>query len=922
MRYIAAYLLLQVGGNPAPKAADIKKVLAAGGVDCDDDRLDKLISELEGKNIDELVAAGSAKLSSVPSGGAVAVSSGAAPVGGGTSAAPEAKEEKKEEPKEESDDDMACDPCHKSKRRCDGTLPCANCDFAGKQCLYTDAAGHHVPPPIERAQPSSSSSDHPRSSDFKRRKAAQTPPSPDFDRDSPAIEQPSPSPISFKLDSSVTYELVNLFFAHAHPYNLVIHRPSFLNDLAANRVPDHLLLAILALAAPFSNHPLVKADHPHRSGEKFAHLSKHLLLDPQGRLKLSGNLEIAQALTLLTLHDCIGRQSGRRTDHFMRTPSPSLPSSFPHNTPNLPDIALDILVDLGVHSFDLDDRAADPSREDWIKRESARRLFYLIYMVELLASAFTHRPISHNERDIRVYLPVPEHAFELASPDLQLKREYLLPLISPADGKSSTAEFGFLVRVVAVYTRINDNLFARTLENDDSPTSSSPNSFPSSIADIVTEGENALNAWEQSLPEYLQFNAENLRRHITALDSGANVSGWLYCYMHAIAECCVLTLHEVRPPAPGPARNVPNSRQAIELDPLPNKLQEYAQTRKNALDNLLVILKSLTVRGRMSIMMGMILETATKHHNSISGGHGDALLTQWCTDYESLWGVNFEQLSSVEFRKEWVPDYPQDRLTATTKSGPGGPQYPGRRLGGSSGPTIASVSDLATRVASPPADSPLKEKVVFNWPSVQRPQSRADPYPVPSRTPSALSKRPMASQTLPPLPVPVRGPSPSQPISPSSSQYPPAHPRAHSFPQSRSLPHWLTDANDNWQKSRATEENCDLPPPRLTITPDIGVASSSRGGGLTSFALPSLQDVGLLSAQSGQRDRIPSPASLSDSGEIAVEFGFDEDDAIEELIDDLVLVGLERCGDRGEGRFGVLIDGGLGDLGLACVLLE
>lgn len=65
MRYIAAYLLLQTGGNASPKAADIKKVLSAGGVDVDEERLTKFLSEVDGKSIDELVAAGSSKLSSV-----------------------------------------------------------------------------------------------------------------------------------------------------------------------------------------------------------------------------------------------------------------------------------------------------------------------------------------------------------------------------------------------------------------------------------------------------------------------------------------------------------------------------------------------------------------------------------------------------------------------------------------------------------------------------------------------------------------------------------------------------------------------------------------------------------------------------------------------------------------------------------------
>ncbi|KAF4555386.1 60S acidic ribosomal protein P2 [Elsinoe fawcettii] len=106
MKHLAAYLLLQLGGNSTPSASDIKEVLSSVGVEADGDRLDKLISELEGKDISELIKEGSGKLASVPSGGA----GGAAPAAGGAAAAggdaAPAAEEKKEEEKEESDEDM------------------------------------------------------------------------------------------------------------------------------------------------------------------------------------------------------------------------------------------------------------------------------------------------------------------------------------------------------------------------------------------------------------------------------------------------------------------------------------------------------------------------------------------------------------------------------------------------------------------------------------------------------------------------------------------------------------------------------------------------------------------------------------------------------------------------------------------------
>ncbi|GAA6019562.1 hypothetical protein JCM11491_001338 [Sporobolomyces phaffii] len=102
MKHVAAYLLLVSGGNASPSAADVTELLASVDITPDQAQLEKLISELNGKNIDELIAEGSSKLASVPSGGAAPAAAGAA---AGGAAAEEKKEEKVEE-KEESDDDM------------------------------------------------------------------------------------------------------------------------------------------------------------------------------------------------------------------------------------------------------------------------------------------------------------------------------------------------------------------------------------------------------------------------------------------------------------------------------------------------------------------------------------------------------------------------------------------------------------------------------------------------------------------------------------------------------------------------------------------------------------------------------------------------------------------------------------------------
>merc|ERR1711915_695134 len=97
MRYVAAYLLAQLGGNDAPDAAAIKAILGSVGVDADEEKMNKVISELSGKAIADVLAEGKEKLASVPSGGA-APAAGAAAAGGAEEApAAEAKKESSSE---------------------------------------------------------------------------------------------------------------------------------------------------------------------------------------------------------------------------------------------------------------------------------------------------------------------------------------------------------------------------------------------------------------------------------------------------------------------------------------------------------------------------------------------------------------------------------------------------------------------------------------------------------------------------------------------------------------------------------------------------------------------------------------------------------------------------------------------------------
>lgn len=80
MRYVAAYLLAVLGGNASPSNADLEKILSSVGVEVDAARVTKIIGELKGKSIEELIAQGREKLSSMPAGGGAAAA--AAPAAG------------------------------------------------------------------------------------------------------------------------------------------------------------------------------------------------------------------------------------------------------------------------------------------------------------------------------------------------------------------------------------------------------------------------------------------------------------------------------------------------------------------------------------------------------------------------------------------------------------------------------------------------------------------------------------------------------------------------------------------------------------------------------------------------------------------------------------------------------------------------
>mmetsp|Transcript_21150 Transcript_21150/g.18760 ORF Transcript_21150/g.18760 Transcript_21150/m.18760 type:complete len:109 (-) Transcript_21150:3-329(-) len=102
MKNVAAYLLAVIGGNKEPSEADIKKILEAASANVDNEAIAKVVSELSGKNVYDVMDEGAEKLTAVPSGGARASGGAAA----SNDAPAEAEKPVEEEEEEESEEEM------------------------------------------------------------------------------------------------------------------------------------------------------------------------------------------------------------------------------------------------------------------------------------------------------------------------------------------------------------------------------------------------------------------------------------------------------------------------------------------------------------------------------------------------------------------------------------------------------------------------------------------------------------------------------------------------------------------------------------------------------------------------------------------------------------------------------------------------
>ncbi|KAF8963423.1 fungal-specific transcription factor domain-containing protein [Flammula alnicola] len=523
----------------------------------------------------------------------------------------------------------ACDACHKSKRRCDGTAPCSNCYYASKQCTYTDASGRPVPAPRpfkperQDPQPSSSTSENRSypSSQFSAPSANQfriysNPPTPpqqfqgdnsDDDHkhtrkrfrnergnplpvdeliiDGPISGVSMDRPTAIELDPCLTRELTNLFFTHCHPARIVIHKPTFSSSLSHNRVPSHLLLAVCALAAPLSKQPHLRTTPARFAGRPFAQEALSQMFDGAGRLVVEPDLAAAQALCILQMHDILTKDANCWSSRFH-------------------DLALQVVEGLGVHSPEHPTLTPVPSQEfvqQSIEREAIRRIFWLIHLLDVMSSIYFKKPTTFSDSELRLRLPVDETSFELGVHSTLPEYLYL-----PAVRTQYTSEFGHLIRIISIYAKME---CALDDVNDSERIALSTGA--------LMEAEQRMDEWESTLPEHLRFSEQCLQVQQSMFETSSNAGAWCWCCIHVWHASCALGLNLAR-----------------------QRMQRGPKTERTwAVERIELILQMLGDRAKNSFVMGAALWSLVKYCK-----RDDPQTHKWASDYEEAFGTDIFEL--------------------------------------------------------------------------------------------------------------------------------------------------------------------------------------------------------------------------------------------------------------------------------------
>ncbi|KAF9653312.1 hypothetical protein BDM02DRAFT_3182854 [Thelephora ganbajun] len=292
------------------------------------------------------------------------------------------------------------------------------------------------------------------------------------------------------LEANIVRDLVNLFFTHCHPGRMMVHKPTFMAALSQNRVTSHLILAMSAMSAPFSQSLTVKSQPPRLAGIKFYEDAVNILFDSSGRLIREANLQTVQTLCLLEMHDVVAQHSWTKCYRYL-------------------DIATKILFEtLDIASPESPPLSPKPTIQEMTRmteRESCTRNVGRFSAENMLMRL----PVHETSFELGIQSQTPEHLDEMAP-----KTNY-------------APEFGHLTRITALFSQMEEAV--GIVDDDDR------------FVSAMQEAKTALRAWEDSLPEHLRYTEENLYMMSSVYETAANTGPWCFFYMHALHSYCEMS---------------------------------------------------------------------------------------------------------------------------------------------------------------------------------------------------------------------------------------------------------------------------------------------------------------------------------------------------------------------------------------------
>ncbi|KAI9284826.1 fungal-specific transcription factor domain-containing protein [Umbelopsis sp. AD052] len=391
--------------------------------------------------------------------------------------------------------------------------------------------------------------------------------------------------------SDVIEHLVAVYFEHLYPMMPILHPKFFMERIRNKKCPEVLLLSVMALSARFSTRSDILENPPWLSGEKYASRARKIINNIFDYPSLSS----AQALLLLGIYE-YGCSRGPRSWMLL-------------------GMALRMCTELGMHKESLheSDFSAPLTEDEWVDKESRRRLFWQIYIIDILACANSGRPRSIGEQDCQLLLPSDDGCWSNSllytetldgSCSVRFKQtddgniigslynNGKLPVAVQNDqrSRSTLSLIAYLARAATTLSRITCYINRSKIRD--------LNILSDKNSELMQLDEE-LTSLQANLPEFFQFTDENIEdfRHGTPAEFHSLVM------LHGLLNTGMLLLHR-------PSLLLSGAAESAIVQPWIRQQIDHAKLKCNQSTDRITHILNLCVSGDPKIMVPLLSYSA------------------------------------------------------------------------------------------------------------------------------------------------------------------------------------------------------------------------------------------------------------------------------------------------------------------------